>query len=108
MKVAELRDENGKLPAYAWPGAYPLVYITKSGTTLCPSCANDWGEYGPDPAYSRDPVVEGDVHWEGPPIECGADGCSNDIESAYGDPDEDDLPSPSPERYASVGLFPAA
>ena len=81
------------LPAYAWPGGYPMVYITENGLTICPKCAND--------ADTSDPVVAGDVYWEGPDMtcedgsQCGSlsDGgpspswSAGVIESAYGDPD---------------------
>jgi len=50
------------LPAYAWPGGYPMVYITENGLTICPKCAND--------ADTSDPVVAGDVYWEGPDMTC--------------------------------------
>ena len=33
-------DEHGKLPAYAWPGGYPLYYLCADGGILCPQCAN--------------------------------------------------------------------
>ena len=62
------RDENGKFIAVAWPGGYPMHYLTKGDTS--------------------DPVVAGDVYWEGPNIEC--EDCGGLIESAYGDPDEDE------------------
>lgn len=74
------RNDDGTLPAYAWPGGYPLVYYTRDGLTVCPKCAND-----PD---TSDPVVAQDVYWEGPTLSC--DDGGELIESAYGDPDEAD------------------
>jgi hypothetical protein len=56
-----------------------MVYDTQDGLTVCPDCANE-----PD---TSDPVVSGDVYWEGPAMSC--DDCGRPIESAYGDPDED-------------------
>jgi hypothetical protein len=58
--VDHLRDENGKLPPYAWPGGYNIVYITGDGGVLCagPECAN-----GPEArqadATSPDWYIEG-------------------------------------------------
>jgi hypothetical protein len=34
------RDDNGNLPAYAWPGGYPLYYLCADNGVLCPQCAN--------------------------------------------------------------------
>jgi hypothetical protein len=79
MSVDSLRDDIGRLPAYAWPGGYPIYYLTGDGLTVCPECAN---------ADTSDPAVAGDVHWEGEPMQC--DDCNADIESAYGDPGADD------------------
>ena len=70
----------GKYPAYAWPGGYPMYYLASEGAVLCPTCAND-----PDTA---DLEVRPCVYWEGPSFEC--DGCDRAIESAYGDPEEED------------------
>ena len=82
------RDENGKFPAYAWPGGYPIVYIMEDGETLCPACAN--GESGSEAHESAPPlsgwrIVGADVHWEGEPETCAH--CGARIESAYGVPE---------------------
>lgn len=68
-------DSNGRLPSFAWPGGYPLFYVTSAGLVACPDCAN---------AETSDPVTACDVHWEGEPLQC--DDCGKDIESAYGVP----------------------
>lgn len=94
-RLTKLREStpDGSLPAHVWPGGYPLFYLTADGLTICPKCANE--------ADTSDPVVDGDVHWEGPPMTCD-DGsqCGSmlpapaggwapgTIDSAYGDPDE--------------------
>lgn len=87
----ELRasTNDGALPTFAWPGGYPMEYVTESGSVVCPRCAND-----PD---TSDPVTAGDIYWEGPAVvcedgsQCGSmvDGVwrAGTIESAYGDPD---------------------
>jgi len=76
--LTELREStsDGTLPAFAWPGAYQMVYYTEGGLTVCPKCAND-----PD---TSDPVIAGDVYWEGPILVCEDRG--ELIKSAYGDP----------------------
>jgi hypothetical protein len=96
------RDSDGKLPAFAWPGGAPLVYMTADGGELCPACAN--GENGSE-AYTtgHEPsfddgstydapdwhVVGYSIHEEGAPIRC--DHCGAEVESAYGIPGEDDF-----------------
>lgn len=89
MTIDDLReDNNGKLPAYAWPGGYPLFYLFADGGLCCPDCAN--GRNGSE-AQTDDPddkqwhIVACDVHWEGEPIIC--DHCNGEIESAYGNPE---------------------
>jgi hypothetical protein len=33
-------DNNGELPAYAWPGGYAIYYLDRDNSVVCPSCAN--------------------------------------------------------------------
>lgn len=80
--IEAIRDSSGKLPAYTSFGCYPLVYLSRKGDVLCATCAD---------ATTRDvdcddPVVDGGVHWEGEPHTC--DCCGEEIESAYGPPEE--------------------
>lgn len=80
VSLAEWRassPDGAELPAYAWPGGYPVAYYTRDGLTVCARCAND-----PD---TSDPVIAGDIYWEGPTLTCEDQG--EPIESAYGDPD---------------------
>lgn len=78
LKLARIvgEIENGKLPALAWPGGYPIYYYTDDGSMLCPDCAEDDEE-----------VVTGDVYYEGPEMECDGN-CGKILKSAYGDPEE--------------------
>lgn len=89
------RDGDGKYPAYAWPGGYPIVYVLGDGASLCPSCAN--GEHGSDASETADDpawrLVDVMIHYEGPPEVCAH--CGAEIESAYGDPDDPDDPDDS-------------
>lgn len=41
MNVSDLRDDTGKLPAYAWPGGYAVAYLMDDGEFLCAACMND-------------------------------------------------------------------
>jgi hypothetical protein len=79
-----------ELPAYAWPGGYPLVYLCEDNGSLCPDCANGKNgaeTLGIDARDDKDwNVVSFYVHYEGPPVIC--DHCNAEVESAYGDPEE--------------------
>lgn len=43
LTIKRLRDKqhDNLLPAFSWPGAYPIAYLDKEGNTLCYRCAND-------------------------------------------------------------------
>jgi hypothetical protein len=73
------RASDNTLPAFAWPGGCPLVYLDSDNADLCPACANRWGEYSTE-------LTDAYIHWEGAPITC--ENCGNEIESAYGNPDK--------------------
>lgn len=85
------RDESGRLPAYAWPGGYAIVYYAKDCSELCHECAN--GENGslahedkriaPDDQWL---IAEADIYWEGPDLYCS--NCAAPIPSEYGDQEE--------------------
>lgn len=85
-------NEDGILPARAWPGGYPILYLMADGESLCSGCAN--GKNGSEtlnPECDEDPqwtILEAYVHWEGPPAFCS--NCNAEVESAYGDPEEED------------------
>ena len=74
MKVLP-HDEKGQLPAFAWPGGYPIFYLDRECNCLCAPCANR-------DVDDRQAVVDCDIHWEGEPLTC--DDCGKMIESAYG------------------------
>lgn len=74
-----VKNEDGSFPAYAWPGGYPIVYYSAEGNVYCPECANQT-EAEPEIAFW-------DIYYEGGPEIC--NGCGTLIESAYGDPEED-------------------
>ena len=83
MKLPE-RSSDGKLPAYAWPGGYPIIYLDREDSVLCADCATKSLD-DPDEVPQFKPVAA-HVHYEGPSEFCGQ--CGAEIESAYGDPAE--------------------
>jgi len=79
--VADIREKDGQLRSFAWPGGYPIVYQDRYGCDMCPDCANKDGvneDQAPIAYYT---------HYEGPAVIC--EGCNKSIESAYGDPGEE-------------------
>jgi len=85
MKLDDIRDDNGKLPAFAWPGGYPILYLDGFNSVLCPDCANG----APDVDDDRFGVKAYGIHWEGEPETCC--NCNTEIDSAYGVPEGDIL-----------------
>lgn len=82
MKINELRDSKGKLPAYAWPGGYPIFYVVDDGESLCPECVNDPS----NPVHEDAPndgwrIVGYDINYEDAQLYCAH--CNKCIESAY-------------------------
>lgn len=67
--IKELRAAHeGKLPAFAWPGAYPIAYFDAENNTLCYRCANDNDpEFNP-PLRSYAVIEEGHTYCD----ECNA------------------------------------
>lgn len=99
-----IRNEDGTLPSFAWPGGYPLVYSDTEFNQLCPECANEqdqqhtlyrkqqdkdyvWSE-GEQEVSDVPRIVYCDIYQKGPSFFCDGD-CDTLIESAYGDPDGD-------------------
>jgi hypothetical protein len=73
---------------YAWPGGYPLVFVTKDGGCLCAKCAKENIVLctGPDEEGYSDPqwrVDAYDINYEDTSLYC--DNCNALIESAYGE-----------------------
>lgn len=55
---------DGMLPSYAWPGGYPLYYVTDRNTVLCPDHANNAAD------YADELIVAADVNWEDTSLWC--------------------------------------
>ena len=74
------------LPAFAWPGGYPLYYVFRDGGVCCPACANanivliDSEGTNSHGGWALDGF---DVNYEDQDLHC--DHCHKCIESAYGE-----------------------
>lgn len=89
------RLESGKLASFAWPGGYPLYYVTQDGGVLCPGCAKTAESKGltgdlDDPQWY---IIAVQINWE---EELTCDHCNEKIESAYGN----DMPAEQPGESA--------
>lgn len=75
-------DEKGRkaLPKYAWPGGYPVFYLTDQMEIACAKHATEilYGE-----GFDEN-IVAADVNWEDTSLMC-ADSPEHPIESAYGE-----------------------
>lgn len=69
-------------PKYAWPGGYPIFYVTPDGGCLCPDCANDNLNLTFDGADDWR-IVATDINYENTALYC--DHCGGQIEPAYGE-----------------------
>jgi hypothetical protein len=76
------------LDAFAWPGGYPLYYLTYDNAVLCPACVNAEivrvdAEIKSQDRNDQFRVVGADVNYEDTSLFC--DNCDKLIESAYGE-----------------------
>lgn len=76
------RDDKGRksLANYTSLGCYPLIYVTRDSSLLCGACAFE------EIAKGEAAGIQYMIHWEGAPEYC--ESCGQEIESAYGDPEE--------------------
>lgn len=81
-----LTNNKNELPAYAWPGGYPILYMTPDNNILCAACATK-AYLDPEEFESFKPYTFF-INYEGPIIYC--EECNEEQESAYGDPSEED------------------
>jgi len=78
------RTKDGKPRRFTSVGGYPMVYVApKYGDVLCPGCADHVEVLAPNMA-----LVAG-INWEDASLYC--DSCSERIESAYADDDEEQV-----------------
>lgn len=76
-----VRAKRRMWPAYAWPGGYPIYYITRDGGVLSPMAANRELTRTLDPDDDQFFVVGQGINWEDPDLIC--DHLGIRIESAY-------------------------
>jgi len=69
------RDDNGNVIAWAWPGSYPVYYLTEDNAVLCATCVNANKD---NDAFTP---TASDINWEDANLYC--EHCSKRIESAY-------------------------
>jgi hypothetical protein len=108
-ELSHLRDENnGELPAWAWPGGYPIFYVVEDGGCLCPKCSNLSDVDYTDPYDKQWHIVGSDINYEYASLYC--DHCGERIESAYaeestseGEPDEDSITTSDHRRFYQYG-----
>lgn len=81
LKTDRLQRVDTELPYYAWPGGYPLFYITKDAGCLCPKCTNDNIELLSDKDDPQWYIIGSEINWEDTSLYC--DHCNKIIESAY-------------------------
>lgn len=84
--IRALADDKGELPCYAWPGGYPIFYVTERACdVVCCKCAND-ASTGVD-AFGGEKIGAHDVNWEDPDLWCE---CGERVESAYAEDDAEE------------------
>jgi hypothetical protein len=91
--MAKIFHHTPPFPRYTSLGCYPLVYYIFAGReywTACATCATAAKHTGVDGAGQAIKGIGADVHWEGPPETC--EDCGAEIESAYGDPETEEVP----------------
>jgi len=79
---SDVRDLGYKrapqLPAYAWPGGYPIIYLDGFNSVLCAVCATE-SIKDSDKRFRPQAL---DIHYEGPAETC--ENCNVEIPSVYG------------------------
>lgn len=81
INPAILLDADGTVTRYAWPGGYPVFYVTADSGELCAACVTARLSECRDPTERQYYVVGHDANWEDPFMYC--DDCGERIESAY-------------------------
>lgn len=101
FKTVEEYKEAVKAGPYAWPGGYPLFYVTQDGGALCWDCAHDEeAEIIAAITDDNDPqwrVCGYDINHEDASLHC--DHCSERIESAYAEPEDKPEAPPIPAGW---------
>ena len=98
LDLTKYRYPDGSVHRYAWPGGYPLFYLTADDGVLCPACVEAEVEAIAGAESDEDDqwrIVAADVNWEDSYLYC--DHCNERIESAYAEPTEDGDPAADDE-----------
>jgi hypothetical protein len=98
MTVSELKQHfyKGKANAYAWPGGYPVYFITSDGASLCSACVTK--ERAQIFRSTHERAKDGwaiagvDCNYEDDSLFC--EHCSKRIESAYNEPETEEPRNP--------------
>lgn len=81
-EMGDIKPLRREWPAYAWPGGYPLYYVTEDSGVLCPKCANEHLQLTLDGDGDAGwKIVAQVINYEDPELHC--DHCNVRIESAY-------------------------
>ena len=73
--------QKSPFPTFAFPGGYPLFYITRDGGVLCPNCSNKHQELVSDPSDTQWFIVAHEINYEDVDLSC--DHCYGRIPAAY-------------------------
>lgn len=82
-RIRRLELIDGTLPAFTWPGFYPLIYLDSSDCVYCADCAT----INASDIESGWRITRYAAYYEGQTLQC--EQCNKDIESAYGECDND-------------------
>lgn len=79
-KLDRFRTRLGKMERWAWPGGYPIVYLTSAMDPICGECAQE--------VDFQEEICYQEINWESQGEVCC--GCNKELESAYGSPEGSD------------------
>ena len=82
MLENECTFSHMEYPAWAWPGGYPIYYVTKDAGILCPRCANEHLFLTLDEDDAQWFIVAQYLNYEDDHLFC--DHCGEQVEAAYG------------------------
>lgn len=68
-------------PKWAWPGGYPIYYVTKDVGILCADCANKELDRTLEVDDEQFYIVAGEINYEDNELQC--DHCNCNINPAY-------------------------
>jgi hypothetical protein len=82
--IEDLKNQNeGSIPEFAWPGGYPMYYITSDGGVLSPKAVVENESLCSDPDDPQWHIIGHQINWEDENLTC--DHTGDRIPSAYGE-----------------------